>query len=42
MIQYILNIQFVLIELAYVEKWKLWDIYLLTLNKKQKMKIIVF
>ncbi len=26
--------------ISYVEKWKLWDIYLLTLNKKQKMKIM--
>ena len=26
--------------ISYVEKWKLWDIYLLTLNKKWKMKIM--
>ncbi len=26
--------------ILYVEKWKLWDIYLLTLNKKWKMKIM--
>ncbi len=26
--------------ISYVEKWKLWDIYLLTLNKKRKMKIM--